>query len=181
MDWQRGESTALEKLMPLVYDDLHRLAGYYMRHQRPGHVLQSAALVNAAYLQLVNSSQVRWQNRIHFFAVSAQIMRRILVDFARSRGYLKRGGGMQQILLNDVMAKAPENRVDLLALDEALTRLSALNARQAQVVELRYFGGLNEKKTAEALRVSVRTVQSDWRFARLWLYRELRGYGKDDA
>ena len=161
--------------MPLVYDELHRLAARQMRTQRSGHTLQTTALINETYLKLVRSGQVRWQNRAHFFAVSAQIMRRILVDFARSCAYLKRGGGTPQVSLNgtEAVVGVPERDVDLLALDEALTRLAALNTRQAQVVELRYFGGFNDDDTADVLKVSVRTVRRDWRIARLWLYWEL--------
>jgi len=171
--WGDGDQTALEKLMPLVYEELRRVAARHMRRQGPGHTLQTTALVNEAYVRLIDSSQVRWQNRAHFFAVSAQMMRRILIDFARSRRYLKRGGGVQQVSLDETLAVAPERGSDLLELDEALTRLAALSGRQAQIVELRYFGGLSEEEAAEALKISVRTVQRDWNLARLWLYREL--------
>ena len=171
--WGKGDETALETLMPMVYDELRRVAARHLRRQRPGHTLQTTALVNEAYLRLIDSSQVGWQNRAHFFAVSAQLMRRILVDFARSRQYLKRGGGAQQVSLDEALVVAPERSADLLELDEALTRLGALNPRQAQVVELRYFGGLSEEETAEALKVSLRTVQRDWNLARLWLYRQI--------
>ena len=171
--WGKGDETALETLMPMVYDELRRVAARHLRRQRPGHTLQTTALVNEAYLRLIDSSQVRWQNRAHFFAVSAQLMRRILVDFARSRQYLKRGGGAQQVSLDEARVVAPERTVDVLALDDALTRLAALNPRQAQVVELRYFGGLSEEESAEALKVSLRTVQRDWNLARLWLYRQI--------
>lgn len=171
--WGNGDRAALETLMPLVYDELRKVAARHMRRQRPDHSLQTTALVNEAYMRLIDSSQVRWQNRAHFFAVSAQLMRRILVDFARSRTNLKRGGAAQQVTLDEALVIAPERGTDLLALDEALTKLAELNPRQAQVVELRYFGGLNEEETAEALKVSLRTVQRDWKLARLWLYREL--------
>ena len=171
--WGDGDQTALEKLMPLVYEELRRVAARHMRRQGPGHTLQTTALVNEAYVRLIDSSQVRWQNRAHFFAVSAQMMRRILIDFARARRYLKRGGGAQQVSLDETLAVAPERGSDLLELDEALTRLAALNRRQAQIVELRYFGGLSEEEAAEALKISLRTVQRDWNLARLWLYREL--------
>ncbi len=179
--WGNGDERALEALMPLVYGELRRVAARQMRRQSPGHTLQTTALVNEAYLRLIDSSQVRWQNRAHFFAVSAQLMRRILVDFARERQNLKRGGGAERVSLDDALALAPERGADLLALDEALDRLAALNARQARVVELRYFGGLSEEETAEALRTSLRTVQRDWKLARLWLYRELNAGGGDDA
>jgi RNA polymerase sigma factor (TIGR02999 family) len=171
--WSDGDQAALEKLTSLVYGELHRLAKRYMGRERTGHTLQTSALVNEAYLQLINAKEVRWQNRAHFFAVSAQIMRRILVDFARERAQLKRGGGAQQVSLEEAMVVSPERGADLLALDEALERLGRLNARQGRIVELRYFGGLNEEEIAEVLKVSLRTVQSDWRLARTWLYREL--------
>jgi RNA polymerase sigma factor (TIGR02999 family) len=179
--WGSGDERALEELMPLVYDELRKVAARHMRRQTPGHTLQTTALVNEAYLRLIDASKVRWQNRAHFFAVSAQLMRRILVDFARQRQNLKRGGGAQQISLDEALAVAPERGADLLALDEALDRLAALNARQARLVELRYFGGLSEEETAEALKISLRTVQRDWNLARLWLYRELNQGGASDA
>jgi len=171
--WGNGDQAALEELMPLVYDELRKVAARFLRRQRPGHTLQTTALVNEAYLRLIDSSQVRWQNRAHFFAVSATLMRRILVDFARERQNLKRGGAAERVSLDEALVVAPERGADLLALDEALNRLAALNPRQAQVVELRYFGGLSEEEAAEALKVSLRTVQRDWNLARLWLYREL--------
>ncbi len=179
--WGNGDQQALEKLMPLVYDELHKVAARHLRRQNPGHTLQTTALVNEAYLRLIDSSQVRWQNRAHFFAVSAQLMRRILVDFARQRQNLKHGGGARRVSLDETMVIAPEREADLLALDEALDRLAALNVRQAHVVELRYFGGLSEEETAEALKVSLRTVQRDWNLARLWLYRELNQGDVSDA
>ena len=179
--WGQGDQAALEALMPLVYDELRKVAARHLRGQRAGHTLQTTALVNEAYLRLIDASQVQWQNRAHFFAVAAHFMRRILVDFARTRNYQKRGGGAQQVSLAEAVIVAPERGADLLALDEALTRLQALNERQAQVVELRYFVGLSEEETAEALKVSVRTVRRDWNFARVWLHRELAGGGVNDA
>jgi RNA polymerase sigma-70 factor, ECF subfamily len=179
--WGQGDQAALEALMPLVYDELRKVAARHLRGQRAEHTLQTTALVNEAYLRLIDASQVQWQNRAHFFAVAAHFMRRILVDFARSRNYQKRGGGAQAVDLDEAIIVAPERGADLLALDEALTRLQALNARQAQVVELRYFGGLSEEETAEALKVSVRTVRRDWNFARVWLHRELTGRGANDT
>jgi RNA polymerase sigma-70 factor, ECF subfamily len=179
--WGQGDQAALDSLMPLVYGELRKVAARHLRGQRPGHTLQTTALVNEAYLRLIDASQVKWQDRAHFFAVAAHFMRRILVDFARSRNYQKRGGGAQQVSLDDALAIAPERGADLLALDEALTRLQALNERQAQVVELRYFGGLSEEESAEALKVSARTVRRDWNFARVWLHRELTGKGVNDA
>ena len=179
--WGQGDHTALEALMPLVYDELRKVAARHLRGQRQGHTLQTTALVNEAYLRLIDASQVQWQNRAHFFAVAAHLMRRILVDFARTRNYQKRGGGAQPVSLDEAMIVAPERGADLLALDEALTRLQALNSRQAQVVELRYFGGLSEEETSEALKISVRTVRRDWNFARVWLHRELTGREVNDA
>jgi len=179
--WSEGEQTALEKLMPLVYAELHRLAKRYMRREHAGHNLQTSALVNEAYLRLIDARTVRWQNRAHFFAISAQIMRRILVDFARAKHNLKHGGGARQVTLAEGLVVSPESGADLLALDEALERLAVLNERQSRVVELRYFGGLNEDEVAEALKVSPRTVRSDWSLARAWLYRELSRGGNDDA
>ena len=179
--WSNGDQAALEKLMPLVYAELHRLAKRYMSRERAGHSLQTSALVNEAYLRLVDAHSVRWQNRAHFFAVSAQTMRRILVDFARARQNLKRGGGAHQVTLDEGLIVSSESSGDLLALDEALEKLAVLNQRQSKVVELRYFGGLNEEEIAEALNVSPRTVRSDWSLARAWLYRDLNQGGSDDA
>lgn len=179
--WNDGDQAALEKLIPLVYAELHRLARRYMRRENAGHTLQTSALVNEAYLRLIEAHRVRWQNRSHFFAVSAQIMRRILVDFARAKQNLKRGGGVCQVSLDEGLLVSPERPADLLALDEALERLGALNARQSQVVELRYFGGLNEEEVAEVLKVSPRTVRHDWSLARAWLYRELSLRDGDDS
>ncbi|MEZ5426462.1 MAG: sigma-70 family RNA polymerase sigma factor [Pyrinomonadaceae bacterium] len=174
VDWGRGDEEALEKLMPLVYDELRRLAGHFMNNQKAGHTLQTTALVNEAYLRLIDSSRVRWQDRTHFFAVSAQLMRRILVDAARTRNSLKRGGpDAQKIELDENLAVSPNERVDLLALDEALEELARMSPRQSQVVELRYFGGLSEEEIAEALKISARTVRREWSAARAWLYREL--------
>jgi RNA polymerase sigma-70 factor (ECF subfamily) len=179
--WSEGEEGAYEQLVPLVYEELHRLAKRYMGKERSGHTLQTSALVNEAYLRLVGAKEVRWQNRAHFFAVSARMMRRILVDFARAKHELKRGGGALQVSLAEALAVSPEPGSDLVALDEALTRLALLHPRQAEVVEMRYFGGLSEEEVAQVLKVSLRTVQKDWRLARLWLYRELRPTEMDDA
>jgi RNA polymerase sigma-70 factor, ECF subfamily len=179
--WSDGDQAALEKLIPLVYAELHRLARRYMRRENAGHTLQTSALVNEAYLRLTEAHRVHWQNRSHFFAVSAQIMRRILVDFARARQHLKRGGGTYQVSLDEGSLVSPERGADLLALHEALERLGALSGRQSQVVELRYFGGLNEEEVAEVLKVSPRTVRHDWSLARAWLYRELSPGGRDDS
>ena len=179
--WSGGDQAALEKLMPLVYAELHRLAKRYMGHEHAGHSLQTSALVNEAYLRLVDAHGVRWQNRAHFFAVSAQIMRRILVDFARTRQNLKRGGGALQVTLDEGLVVSSKGGADLLALDEALEKLAILNPRQSRVVELRYFGGLKEEEAAEALNVSSRTVRHDWSLARAWLYRELSCGSSDDV
>ena len=171
--WQRGDQDALASLTPLVYDELHRLAGVYMSRERPGHPLQATALVNEAYLRLTDSSRVRWQNRGHFLAVAAQLMRRILVDFARDRRSQKRGYDWQQVTLDEGLIVGGEANVDLIALDEALRRLGALDPRKVQVVELRFFGGLSLDETAEVLGVSVDTISRDWNAARAWLLREL--------
>ncbi len=173
--WSQGEEPALEKLIPLVYQELHRLAHRYMRGERAGHTLQTTALVNEAYLRLVDTQRVRWQNRAHFFAVSAQLMRRILVDFARSRRSLKRGEGAQKVTLDDALIMSPEQGQDVVALDEALKALAAVDSRKSQVVELRFFGGLTVEETAEVLKVSSDTVLRDWRMAKVWLLRELNG------
>ena len=171
--WSNGDKSALERLIPLVHDELHRLAHRYMNRERPGHMLQTTALVNEAYLRLVDSSHVQWQNRVHFFAVSAQLMRRILVDFARSRNYLKRGGNAVQVSLDEALAISPEQAPDIVALDEALNTLAAIDERKSRVIELRFFGGLNIEETAEVLKVSPDTVMRDWRFAKAWLLKEL--------
>jgi RNA polymerase sigma factor (TIGR02999 family) len=179
--WSNGDQAALEKLTPLVYEELHRLAARYMALEHAGHTLQTSALVNEAYLRLVGARGVLWENRAHFFAVSAQIMRRILVDFARARHNLKRGGGARQVSLDEALLLSPERGADILALDEALERLAFLNPRQSRVVELRYFGGLSEDEAAGVLEVSPRTVRQDWSLARAWLYRELSRGVNDDA
>jgi RNA polymerase sigma factor (TIGR02999 family) len=171
--WGQGDLTALERLMPLVYEELRRLARRHMNRQRPSHTLQTTALVNEAYLRLIDSSQVQWQNRAHFFAVSAQLMRRILVDFARSRKSLKRGAEARQVTLDDSLEVSSDRGADMIALDDALNALAEMNPRQSQIVELRYFGGLSEEEIAEALKISPRTVRRDWSLARAWLYREL--------
>ena len=179
--WGEGEQAALERLTPLVYDELRRMAHRYMGRERPGHTLQTSALVNEVYLRLIDSSRVRWQNRVHFFAVSAQLMRRILVDFARSRRNLKRGGDARQVSLNEALLVSHENNTDLVALDDALKALASLDARQSQVVELRFFGGLSVEETAEVLHVSEGTVRRDWSLARAWLHRELNNEDDDDS
>jgi RNA polymerase sigma factor (TIGR02999 family) len=171
--WSQGDESALKALTPLVYDELRRLAHRYLGRQQPGHLLQTSALVNEAYLRLLNVAQVSWQNRAHFFAVSAQLMRNILVDFARNRQSQKRGGAAHQVSLDQALEVSAERGADLVALDDALKLLAALDARQAQVVELRFFGGLSVEETAEVLKVSPGTVRRDWRMAKAWLHREL--------
>lgn len=173
--WGAGDKSALDRLAPLVYGELHRLARSYLRRERAGHTLQTTALIHEAYLRLIGARQVNLENRAHFFAVAARLMRQILVDFARTRGYQKRGGGAQQIPLDGTMMISPERDEDLLALDEALSALAEVDARKAQVVELRFFGGLTEEETAAALKVSLETVKRDWRIARSWLSRKLSG------
>ncbi len=171
--WSSGDREALDQLTPIVYDELRRLARRYMRGERSGHTLQTTALVNEAYLRLVDMKRMSWQNRAHFFAVSAQLMRRILVDHAR-RHNLKRGAGIQHVPLEDTAMVGGEREPDFVALDLALRELAAMDTRKAQVVELRFFGGLNVEETAEVLKVSPVTVMRDWSTARAWLYRELR-------
>lgn len=179
--WREGDPAALEQLMPLVYSELRRLARGYMNRQRTGHTLQTTALVNEAYLRLVDSNRVRWQDRAHFFAVSAQLMRRVLVDFARGRGNLKRGGGATHIALENAPELLDERSPDFIALDDALTTLAEMNSRQCRIVELRYYGGLSEDETAEVLQISARTVRREWNLARAWLYRELSRKKVDDT
>jgi RNA polymerase sigma factor (TIGR02999 family) len=171
--WSEGDQTALEQLIPLVHAELRRLARSYMRRESPGHLLQTTALVNEAYLRLVDQRKVKWQNRAQFFGVSAQLMRRILVDFARARDNLKRGGKARQVSLDDALVVSQEREADLVALDDALTALAEIDPRQSQVVELRFFGGLSVEETAEVLKVSPETVMRDWKVAKLWLLREL--------
>ncbi len=176
--WSKGEQEALERLVPLVYGELRRMASRYMSRERADHPLQTTALVHEAYLRLLDAKQVRWQNRAHFFAVSAQLMRRILVDFARSRRTLKRGEGAPKVTLNEAVHGTAEPSEDLVALDDALQALCAIDQRKAKVVELRFFGGLSVEETADALGVSADTVMRDWKLAKVWLLRELSGATK---
>jgi RNA polymerase sigma factor (TIGR02999 family) len=171
--WGQGDESALEKLVPLVYDQLHLAARRYMAAERPGHTLQTTALIHETYLRLVNVRQVKWQNRAHFFAICAQLMRRILVDFARSRGYQKRGGDATRVDLDEALLITPEPGANLVALDQALQRLAEVDERKSRVVELRFFGGLSVKEAAEVLKVSADTVMRDWKLAKVWLLREL--------
>jgi RNA polymerase sigma-70 factor, ECF subfamily len=172
-EWRDGNQSALDELYPLVYDELHRLARRYMSRERKGHTLQTTALINEAYVRLVDQKNVNWANRSHFFAISAQIMRRILIDHARRHAYAKRGGGAQQVSLEDVAAIVPGQGRELVRLDEALKSLAERDPRRSQVVELRYFGGLNNEEIAGVLNVSENTVTRDWNMARAWLYQQL--------
>ena len=174
IDWRGGDQAALEQLIPLVHEELRRLARRHMAHERVGHTLQATALVNEAFVRLIDVRQVKWQDRAHFFAMSSRLMRRILVDFARSKGYRKRGGGAQKVSFDEALVVAPSPGQDLVALDDALNALAAFDARKAQVVEMRFFGGLSVEETAEALKVSVDTVMRDWKLAKAWLLRELK-------
>ncbi len=176
--WSDGDRDALDRLTPIVYAELHRIARHYMQRERPGHSLQATALVNEAYMRLVDYKGMQWQNRAHFFAVSAQLMRRILVEHAR-RHNLKRGGNIPHVSLEDVAIVAGDRDTDLVWLDEAINTLAKFDARKAQVVEMRFFGGLSVEETAEVLNVSSITVMRDWSTAKAWLYRELAGETND--
>jgi RNA polymerase sigma-70 factor, ECF subfamily len=178
--WSAGDEGALEQLTPLVYTELHRLAQRYMSGERIGHTLQTSALVNEAYLRLIDWKSVRWQNRAHFFGVCAKLMRNILVDHARHRKYQKRGGEVIKVSLEEAEEIAEGGETDLVALDEALQNLAKLDERKSQVIELRFFGGLSVEETAEVLRVSEETVMRDWRLARAWLL-EAMGGARDEA
>ena len=175
LDWGKGDEAALDELVPLVHDELRRIARRCMAGERHGHTLQATALVNEAYLRMVDVQHVDWQNRTHFLAMSARLMRRILVDFARSKRSQKRGDGAVQVTLGDALAVTTELGHDLAVLDDALHALAAVDERKARVIELRFFGGLNVEETASVLKVSADTVVRDWRLARAWLARELRG------
>jgi len=170
VDWGNGDKAALDRLTPLVHEELHRLAHYYMRRERPDHTLQTTALVNEAYVRLIDQKHVEFENRTRFFAIAAQLMRHILVDHARSRQYLKRGGGALKVSLDEAMAVIEERTSDLIALDDALNSLAAIDSRKVKVVELRFFGGLSVEETAAALNISPVTVMRDWRMAKAWLY-----------
>ena len=172
--WRQGDAAALDQLVPVVYQKLRRLARHYMAGQRPGHTLQATALVNEAYMRLVDCEQVNWKDRAHFFAISARMMRRVLVEFARARQYQKRGAGARKTSLDEGVIASPQRGQDLVALDDALQALAAEYPRQAQVVELRFFGGLSVEETAEVLHVSAITVMRDWQLAKVWLARELK-------
>ena len=173
-DWSSGDQTALEQLMPMVYDELHRLAHQHMRRENPGHVLQTSALINEAYLRLVDEPPIPWENRSHFFGIAARVMRRILVDEARKQNAAKRGGGAIQVSLAEATNVSQEQAASVIALDDALKSLETIDARQSEIVELRFFGGLSIEETAEVLKVSPGTVMRDWTFARAWLRNEMR-------
>lgn len=175
--WSEGDEAALARLVPQVYAELHRLAHHYMRAERPGRTLQTTALVNEAYMRLVDTRRTRWESRAHFLGVAAQAMRRILVDAARARGAGKRGGAVPRVSLDELSLAAPARDTSLVALDEALSALASVDARKSRVVELRYFGGLTVAETAAVLHVSPETVHRDWHVAKAWLLRELTGEG----
>lgn len=173
-DWSTGDHEALNKLMPLVYDELHRLASRYLRHERPGHTLQTTALVHEAYLKLVDQKNANLQNRVQFFAVAAQVMRHVLVDYARSRKAAKRGGDYRRLSLDEAAISSEEKDADLLVLNEALDNLAAIDPQQSRVVELRVFGGLTVEDTAKALGISPRTVKREWSMAKAWLHQRIK-------
>jgi RNA polymerase sigma factor (TIGR02999 family) len=179
--WSSGDAAALDSLMHLIYAELHRLAGHYMRNEGPDHILNTTALVNEAYLRLVNQNHVNWQNRAHFFAVSAQAMRSILIDMARSRSRLRRGSGARHVSLDETPVFSDSRAEELIALDDALAELAKLDERKSRIVEMRYFGGLTTEETAAVLKVSVATVEREWRRARAWLYSELKKTEEDEA
>src|SRR3954464_15636106 len=174
VDWNNGDASALERLLPLVERELHRLAHSYMRRENPDHTLQTTALINETYLRLVDQRRVQWQNRAHFFGIAAQIMRRILLNYARDQNRLKRGGRALHVSLSHAMIMPAEKDRELIALNDALTRLETLDQRKSKVVELRYFGGLSVEEVAEVLKVSPITVMRDWQFAKAWLAREMQ-------
>ncbi len=179
--WGRGDRAALDELMPVVYDELHRIAHRYIAQQSPGHTLQTTALLHEAYLRLAGQEEKHWENRAHFFGVAAQAMRHILVDYARAQLRDKRGGGAQRISLDDALTLGPEHSAELIALNDALTDLAKLDERQSRIVELRFFGGLTEPEIATLLQVPQRSVSSDWRLARAWLLRQMDQTKKHDA
>jgi RNA polymerase sigma-70 factor (ECF subfamily) len=176
---RNGDAAAAAALTPMLYNELHRLAMHHMRNERPGHTLQATALVNEAYLKLMDNREANWQNRAHFLAIASQAMRRVLIDHARSKRRVKRGGLQQKVSLEDVVIAAEEQSYDLVALDGALDRLAKVDARQSRIVELRFFGGLSVEQTAEVLGISAKTVKRDWAVARAWLHRELRNNPED--
>jgi RNA polymerase sigma factor (TIGR02999 family) len=175
IEWQEGDPTALDRLTPLVYDELRRIAHRYVRRERNGHTLETTALVNEAYVRLAGSKNIAWENRSHFFAATAQVMRHVLIDHARKRLYAKRGGDIQHVPLDDAMSEMTAQRADeLIVLNEALSELAKLDPRKASVVEMRYFAGLSLEETAEVLNISLMTVRRDWRAAKAWLFRRMK-------
>jgi RNA polymerase sigma-70 factor, ECF subfamily len=180
VDWSNGDQAALDKLLPLVNDELRQLARRYMRRESPGHTLQTSALINEAFLRLVDQQRVRWQNRAHFFGVAARLMRRVLIDHARSHRYAKRGGGALKVSLDEAAAVTEARAAELLAVDEALEKLTKMDARKGRIVELRFFGGLTEAETAEVMGVSLPTAQREWRAAKAWLRRMLTDEKTDE-
>jgi len=178
--WNEGDPSAPEKLAPLIYAELRRLARRSLRREYEQHTLETGALINEAYLRLADWKNARWENRAHFYGVASQIMRRVLVDYARSRGYQKRGGGERPMSIDDIAVASPSRPQDLIALDEALDRLSQLDDRKGKVVELRFFGGLSVEETAAVLNISPFTVIRDWNFAKAWLHRELKTQSTDE-
>jgi RNA polymerase sigma factor (TIGR02999 family) len=181
VEWRNGDQQALDKLMPLVYDELRRIASRYMRRERAGHTLQTTALVNEAFLRMVGQQNVDWQNRAHFFGVAASVMRHLLVDRARANGRVRRGGHPQQVTLDEAAVVSEQKGEELLALDEALTKLNEIDKRKVKIVELRYFSGLSAEETAEVLGVSEITVKREWLKAKAWLYRELTVGTRDEG
>lgn len=180
MNWSQGDKASLDQLVPLVYPELRRLAKRHMSRENPGHTLQTSALINEAYLKLVDQQNVEWQNRAHFFAVAAQVMRHILVDHARTRNYAKRGGGAPKLPLDEAAALTEQRAAQLIALDDALRDLAALDERKSQIVELRFFGGLSLDETAEVMCISPSTVQREWRAAKAWLHHTMTGQTNRD-
>jgi RNA polymerase sigma factor (TIGR02999 family) len=174
-EWSNGNQQAIEEMLPLIYDELRRLAHHFLYRERPGHTLQTTALVHEAYLKLINQRDARWQNRAHFFAIAAQAMRRILIDSARKHVAEKRGGGVEKLSLDEVAAISREPNANLIALDLALTRLAEIDPQQSRIIELRYFGGLTIEETAEVMRLSPATVKREWTMARAWLHQALAG------
>jgi RNA polymerase sigma factor (TIGR02999 family) len=181
IDWSNGRQDAVEPLFPLVYEELRRLAHRYMRRERPGHTLQTTAVVHEAYLRLIDQNHVQWQNRAHFFAIAARMMRRILITHAQSHAYAKRGGGALKVSLDEVAVLSPARAGELIALDDALKSLAVIDVRRSQVVELRFFGGLSNEEIAEVLKISPNTVTRDWNVAKAWLYREMSKEQEDEA
>jgi len=177
INWSKGDKAALEMLVPLVHSELRRLARRYLGREHPGHTLQTSALINAAYMRLIDQDSVQWQNRAHFFAVAAQVMRHILVDHGRAHLYAKRGGGAHKVSLDEVEAITRQRAEELVALDDALNKLATLDARKSQIIELRFFGGLTIEETAEAMKMSPKTVTREWRSAKAWLHHEMSKTG----